>query len=123
MAVDFTNELYVYAQNVFSRPITVTPIASQPGQPAYDARGILDSKETDVLAEDGSVYSDSKTILDIRMQEFVVLPMQRDRIDIPPIASEPGGSFEVMDLAGIGNAGGEITLTLKRITTAKPATP
>jgi hypothetical protein len=120
MAVDFSTDVYLVAFNVFARPITVTPIASQPGAPAYANRGVLDSKEIDVLTEDGGIFSDSQVILDIRMQEFAVLPMQRDRIDIPDYMNVPGGSFEVADVAGIGNAGGELTLTLKSIVTPKP---
>lgn len=120
MAVDFSEDLYLPNYNQWARPVTVTPVVSQPGQPAYSNRGILDSKETDVLGEDGSVFSDSKTILDIRMQEYAVLPMQGDLVDIPFHQNVPGGSFEVDDLAGVGNAGGEITITLKRIVTAKP---
>lgn len=120
MAVNFSTDLYLIGYNVFARPITVTPVASQPGQPAYANRGIFDSKETDILAENGSIVSDSVTILDIRMEEFPVLPMQHDIIDIPYHAGTPGGTFEVLDLAGIGNAGGEITLTLREIRSPLP---
>jgi|SRR6516225_3557492 hypothetical protein len=120
MAVDFSTDVYLVAFNIFARPITVTPIASQPGAPAYDNRGILDSKEIDVLTEEGGIFSDSKVILDIRMLEFAVLPRQSDRIDIAYWMNSPGGSFEVVDTSGVGNAGGELTLTLKQLTTAKP---
>jgi hypothetical protein len=121
MPIDFSNEVYLITANTFGRPITVTPIVSQPGAPSYDSVGIMDSRETDVLAEDGSVISDSKTILDIRIEDFPILPMQRDLVLISDMPGAPGGLFEVFDLAGIGNAGGEITLTLKRIVQTKPA--
>jgi hypothetical protein len=120
MPIDFSNELYLIAQNTFGRPVTFTPIVSQPGAAAYSAVGIIDSKETDVLTEDGGIFSDSKTILDIRIEDFPILPMQGDLVAISDYAGSPGGQFEVADLAGIGNAGGEITLTLKRIVPTKP---
>jgi hypothetical protein len=114
MPIDFSNEVYAVAFNVFGRPITVLPIVSQPGAASFGGVGIFDSRETDVLAEDGSLFSDSKTILDIRIEDFPMLPMQGDIVDVSDMPGAPGGQFEIADLAGIGNAGGEITLTLKR---------
>jgi hypothetical protein len=123
MAINWTEDLYKVCWDVFARPITVTPVVSQPGGSAYANRGYFDTKDIDVMAEDGSVFSDAQTYLDIRMAEFPVSPMQKDRIDIPFHAGTPGGSFEVSDLAGVGNAGGIITLTLKRIVAPLPAAP
>lgn len=120
MAINFNDDLYLIAMNVFARPITVTPVVSQPGQPAYSNRAYFDTKETDVLTEDGALLSDSRTFIDIRMEEYAALPMQGDLIDIPFHQGVPGGSFEVSDLAGSGNAGGMITMTLKKVVTPKP---
>jgi len=120
MAVDFSNEVYAICFNVYGRSITVTPVVSQPGAPSFNAVGIFDSRETDVLAEDASVFNDSKTMLDIRIEDFPILPMQKDLVTVSDMPGAPGGEFEVADLAGIGNAGGEITLTLKRIVPTKP---
>ena len=119
MAVNFAQDLYAIAFEKFARPITVTPLVSQPGQPPYDIRGIFDSRETDILAEDGSIISDGKIILDILMAEFPILPMQGDRIDIAFHAGTEGGSFEVLDLSPC-NAGGEITMTLRELRTSEP---
>ena len=117
---NLSQQIYLPNWDVWARPITVTPLVSQPGAPAYGARGYFDTKEMDVLAEDGSIISDSKVILDIRIEEFSVVPLQRDQIYIPSHQGEQGGTFEVLDLAGDGNAGGIITLTLKKIVAAKP---
>ena len=117
---NLSQQIYLPNWDVWARPITVTPLVSQPGAPAYGARGYFDTKEMDVLAEDGSIISDSKVILDIRIEEFSVVPLQRDQIYIPPHQGEQGGTFEVLDLSGDGNAGGIITLTLKKIVAAKP---
>lgn len=118
MSINFSTLVYLPNYDIWARAITVTPLASQPGQPAYSARGIFDTESTDVLAEDGSIISQQKTILDIREVEFAVLPQQFDRIDIPPAEQGPGGSFEVTDASS--NGGGETTLELRKVVTAAP---
>lgn len=119
MPVDFSTDVYLPAQELFGRTITVTPVASQPAQAAYVARGILDVDSIDVQALDGALISETRVILDIREIEFAVLPLQGDLIDIPAdsgLAAE--GAFEVIDADP--NGGGETTLTLRRIVTSKP---
>lgn len=120
MAVNFSDNLYAKAWDVFARPVSVTPVNSQPGQPAYANRGYFDSKETDILTENNAILSDSQSFLDIRMEEFATLPLQGDLIDIPFHEGVPGGSFEVLDLAGVGNAGGIITISLRAIVAPEP---
>ena len=61
----------------------MTPLVSQPARPPMAARCYFDTKETDILTEDGGIFSDSKTFIDIRMAEFAVLPMQGDIVDDP----------------------------------------
>jgi hypothetical protein len=121
VAINFSNTLYFKAWDVFARPITVTPTVSQPGAPAYTNRAYYDEKETDVLGEDGSVFSDRKVYIDIRIEEFTVLPMQGDGIDVPYHEGSPGGTYVVADLGGAGNAGGIISITLKEVVTNKPS--
>ena len=120
---NLTDNVYLPNWNVWARPVTVTPLVSQPGQPAYGGRGYFDTKEIDILAESGAIVSDAQTYLDILLAEFPVLPMQGDQIDIPFHQGVPGGTFIVLDLAGSGNAGGMITLQLRKIVTNKPAAP
>ena len=120
MAINFNDNLYAFVMDVFARPITVTPLVSQPGAPAFANRAYYDTKETDVLTEDGAIFSDSRTYIDIRLEEYAVTPMQGDLIDIPLHEGTPGGAFIVSDAAGDGNAGGMITLTLKKNVVAKP---
>ncbi len=120
MAVDFSTLVYLPNFDMFARPITVTPIASQPGLPAYTARGIYDTRPIDVQALDGSIISDQQTILDVRDVEFTKVPEQFDRIFI---GVDPGGpelgEFEVTDTES--NGGGETTLLIRKIVTAKPS--
>jgi hypothetical protein len=125
MLVDLPSDLYRPVYDFWARPVTVTPMASQPGHPAYASRGILKTNETDIVALDGSIISDSKIVLAIIIDEYPTPPMQRDIINIPPHMGLAGGIFEVSDLVGhalTGNSGGELVLVLKEIVVAKPPT-
>jgi hypothetical protein len=122
MAVDFSTLVYLPNFDMFARPITVTPLASQPGMPAYDARGIFDTRPVDVQAEDGSIISDQQTILDLRDEEFTAIPEQLDRIYIGPDANAGNigvGDYEVVDSQA--NGGGETTLVIRKIMPARPS--
>jgi hypothetical protein len=121
MAVNFSTLVYLPNYDMFARSITVTPLASQPGAPAYTNRGIYDTRPVDVSGMDGSIISDQQTILDVRDEEFVVVPAQLDRIVIPADADGgPAlGEFEVVDTEA--NGGGETTLVIRKIVTAQPS--
>jgi hypothetical protein len=122
MLYNLQDDLYLKVWAVWARPVTVTPTISQPAQPAYGGRGYYDQKSLDILAENGAIISDGETYLDILESEYPVLPMQGDQIDIPFHQGVRGGTFKVLDLTP-GNAGGMITITLRKIVTDKPATP
>jgi hypothetical protein len=116
MAVNFSTELYSPTQDMFGRPISVNPIASQPNGASYQNRGIYDTRSLNVVLDDNSILSDQQTILDIRALEYAVPPQQQDRITIPvdPVSGLPAlGDFEVTNV--IDNGGGELTLELKKI--------
>ena len=119
MAVNFGTQVYNPTFNVFARPVTFTPSVSQPGQPAYTARGVYGTEPIDILAEGNSSFSDTRTILDIIEQEFPVLPMQKDTVLIDAYLDLPAiGSFEVIETKS--NGGGETTLDLRRLMVTKP---
>jgi hypothetical protein len=116
MAVNFSTNLYSPEQDQFGRPIMVTPIASQPSGGSYQNRGIYDSGPINILLDDGSIFSDQRTIVDICAAEYPVPPQQQDQISIPydPASGLPDlGSFEITNV--IDNGGGELTLELKKI--------
>jgi hypothetical protein len=114
MAIDMSLMVYQACQDTFGRSITITPLFSQPGAPAYSARGIWTTRGTTIQTEAGlAVLSDQETILDIRDNEFGTVPVQGDLVDIPASAGIPAaGTFEITDAAM--NGGGETTLTLRR---------
>lgn len=119
MAINFSQQVYLQTQDTYSRPVTVTPLTSQPNGQPYVTRGIFEVEAMDVAAMDGSIISETRIILDIREAEFAVLPMQGDLIDVPAVGGIPAeGQFEVLDADP--NGGGETTLTLRHIVPAKP---
>jgi hypothetical protein len=116
MAINFSITNYLACQDLYGRPVTVNPIASQPGAGPYLTRGIYDSRTLNVPMEDGSILSDQDTILDIRDAEFAVLPQQDDQItiDYEPVSLLPRlGVFVVTNVWT--NGGGETTLQLRKI--------
>jgi hypothetical protein len=119
MAIPFPTVAYLPCYEVFARPVTFYPLNSQPGVASYGGRGIFDTNSIEIVAQDGSLYSDTRTELDILQSEFDVLPMQGDRLFIPWDQELDGGSFEVSDVSDKGNAGGESTLTLRRLVVDK----
>jgi hypothetical protein len=99
VGVNFSTLLYGPAFDLYAVPITIRPIASQPGQPAYRARGIFNTVPIDVVSMDGSLISEQQTILDIRESEFAVLPRQLDLVTIPlDCNGVPLGNWEVTDI-------------------------
>jgi len=118
MPVNVSTLVKLPCQDMFSVPVTFTPIVSQPGQPAYPNRGIFQTGPVDVLLLDGSIFSDQRTILDIRAAEYPVLPMQGDRVTVPfDQNGAPVGEFEITDTS---DDGGLITCTLRKYEAAKP---
>ncbi|UPK03107.1 hypothetical protein [Bradyrhizobium sp. 170] len=97
-------------------PVTFKPIKSQPGQPDYQGRGILNTYSLDVAGLDGKIYSDQRTILDIRESEFAVLPEQNDRLLIPKDCNNvPRGEYQIADASSDG--GGQTMLTIRKYET------
>jgi hypothetical protein len=117
MAINYSTMVYEHAQNTFGRPVTFTP---QGGGASFSGRGIMDTDPIDVLAEDGSVISETRVVLDIRDDEYAVMPRSGDRVDIggDPSGIPAQGPFVIVD--SDPNGGGETTLTLRHIVTSKP---
>jgi len=118
MGIDYSTLIYLPNYDLYARAVTITPLASQPGIGTYTARGIFNTQEIDVEAEDGSIVTDQRTILDVREAEFAVVPGQGDLIYIPADTGAMGelGNFQVIN--AWTNGGGETTLQLRKIMTA-----
>lgn len=119
MPINFSEQVYEHAFNTFARPVIFTPLKSAVGSPAYEARGIYGTQPIDIMAEDNSIISDQQTILDIRDDEFTVVPVQGDHLSIPAVMGIPAaGDFEVLDTKA--NGGGETTLAIRKLMVSKP---
>jgi hypothetical protein len=114
MAVNLDVMLQGAIFDVWAVPVTFLPIASQPAAPSYDKRGILNTYSIDVAAENGSLYSEQRTILDIRDSEFGTLPVQNDHCIIPKDCNNvPKGEYQILTAASDG--GGQTMLTIRKV--------
>jgi hypothetical protein len=116
MAVNFDVLLQIPTFDFWAVPVTFSPIVSQPGQPAYKGRGILNTYTIDVPGIDGSIYADQRTILDIRESEFPVMPEQNDHVTIPRDCNNvPKGEYQIIN--SVSNGGGQTMLTIRKYET------
>jgi len=111
--VNFSELAYLPAFDTFAVSVTFNPLVSQPTAAAYINRGIFNEDSLNVLAENGSIYSDQRIILDIRDAEFTVLPRQGDHVTIPMDCNGVNqGEWVIVD--AVGNGGGQTTFTLRK---------
>ena len=94
---------------LFAKTVTVNPVASQPGRPAYLARGAWKSRPVDIVTEDNAVVCTQVQTILIILAEFAVPPRQRDEIVIDGII------YVVSDPPRLDGQGGA-HLTLKSVT-------
>jgi hypothetical protein len=121
LGINFSTMVYAPNFDLWARPITVTPAASQPGAPAFAARGIWHQDRIDVVLEDGSIFVDQQDSIDVLETEFPILPQQLDRIDIlqdGPGGMQAEGTFEIV--SATRNGGGETNLVLRKLVPALP---
>lgn len=113
MAINMSMAVYNVCQGAFGRTGIFT--SAKGNSFSGTGRGIYGSTWIDVHTEDGSIFSDQRTIFDIRADEFSLLPVQEDTVAIPADSSGMPdlGTFQIIDVDD--NGGGELTLTLRKI--------
>jgi hypothetical protein len=111
--IDFGALVLGPAMATFARPVTVTPVRSQPGQPAYQARGVWSIRNVEVQLEEG-VMNTRVITLGVKLADFGPIPPKaRDLVAAPaagPYPDEGTHWIEDIDLDGQGGA----TMTLKK---------
>jgi len=116
MAINLDVTLQSPIFDFWSVPVTFIPIKSQPNTLSYVGRGILGTYSTDVVGLDGSLYSDQRTILDIREAEFPIMPVQDDRVIIAADCNGVDrGEWQIIDTTS--NGGGQTMLTIRKYET------
>ena len=114
MAINMDVLLQAPIFDFWAVPCTFIPYKSQGTSVGFAGRGVLNTYSTDVLALDGSQYSDQRTILDVRESEFAVVPQQNDRVIIPLDCNNvPKGEYQIVD--AVSNGGGETMLTIRKV--------
>lgn len=103
--MDFSSLVLNPAMLVFGQSITVTPVASQPGKPAYAARGVYASKAVQIPLENGGYHSTVQPTLGIRLADFIVAPMQDDVVTLGAL-----GTLEIADVIPDGQGGADCVL-------------
>lgn len=122
MGISYSNYVYLACYDYYARPVVIDPIVSQPGAGPYSNRCITHSDGIEVPSEAGALISDQRTTVDIKEDEWAVMPRQGDQIWLPLDEEGPArGPYEITDLWT--NNGGETTLALKRIENAAPLPP
>ena len=108
--------------NAFARPVMIRPVRSQPGQPAYPARGVWSSRPVEIQTEEARILNTRLITLGIMLSEFPVAPKTRDHVDVPAAGFYPAEGrhwIEDIDLDGQGGA----SLTLKKGDPPRSGTP
>jgi hypothetical protein len=109
LGLNFSELVYKPQYDFWAVDVFFTPLVGAP----YAARGIFTTRALDVPTEDGAIFSDQETILDILEAEFPIIPGEGDRVSIPRDCNGVDqGTWEVADADT--NGGGETTLLLRR---------
>jgi hypothetical protein len=112
--IDFDALVLTPASRIFEIKISVTPLVTQPGEPAYDATGVYNKRDLDVEMQDGTIFSDHEVSLGIRLWDFVVPPDQGDLITITDTRHPAyGQQYWVGDMDEDGQGGGMLMLRTK----------
>jgi len=127
MSISFSTLLALHAFDMYSRPITVTPVASNPGAPAYAGqRAIYNTGPLTITNDEGmviAIIADHETIMDIRTVEFdnggYALPQQGDQVHFDADADIRGGDFEITGGPEY-NGGGQAMYYIRKLESAVP---
>lgn len=104
--IDFDAMVLAPAQLAFARPVTILPIASQPGVGSYSGRGDFRRPHTEVQIAEGEFTTVSPT-LGIRASEYPVLPAIEDKVVIG------ADTWLVVDVRPDGE--GDVKLVLRKV--------
>jgi len=124
MPVDFSATVLSAGMSTFAIPVTIDPIASQPGEMPYPARGVFTDQARDLVLDDGAVLSTQDVKIGIRAADMLedgspmwrVLPARGDRCTFKTDGSgRPLPEARLMWVSEVGEDGqGGYVLNLRR---------
>lgn len=82
MSIDFGALVLAPNFDVFGVDLEVTLSKSRPGDPPYYGVGIFSSKPVNIAMQDGSVFSDQETTIDLKIDQWDYLPERSDRVKV-----------------------------------------
>lgn len=98
----------------FGRPVTVTPLASRPTRPPFQATGVWSVRNVDVAVESGGSLNSTAITLGIRLADWPVRPVPQMQIQVPAAGFYPDeGTLWIDDVDPDGQGGATITLKRK----------
>ncbi len=103
--MDFASLVLGPAMAVFGQPVTVTPLKSVPGGIAYPAQALFAEKAVTIQLEGSDGFHQTvQPELGIRLDDFVVAPVQGDAIDMAQ------GAFVIFNVVLDGQGGATLVL-------------
>lgn len=126
MPIDFQAMVLGPCMDTFARPVTVTPVKSQPLVAQYDSRGIWEVTAIDIVTEDGGSMQSRNIKLGIQFNDYTIIPAQGDIIESKasdiPLAYwqgyvDPNSSIEFLvdDQRPDGQGGAYLILKRKKV--------
>jgi hypothetical protein len=109
--IDFDALVLKPAGGIFQIAVLYTPLASQPGAPAFATFGVYSSAPEDSIMQNEAIFSDQKTSLGVRLRDFAAPPDEGDLVEITePTHPACGRQFWIGDLDEDGQGGGMLLL-------------
>jgi hypothetical protein len=112
--IDFDAFVLTPAGNVFQIAVLYMPLMSQPGVAAFSVFGVWSSSALQVEMQDGTIFSDQQTKLDVRLGDFAAYPTEGDLVTInEPTHPAFGRQYWIGTMHQDGQGGGELLLRYK----------
>lgn len=121
MSIDFSALVLTPCMNILGVAMTVTPLVSQPGAPAFPARGVFEQKDTDMIMAADAIMSQSTRTIGVKLNDVYpttllpMFPIWPVTGDIVTIVEGFGADVYVIDDTDDDGEGGSLW-TLKRTT-------
>src|SRR5262245_11305243 len=114
--IDFDAIVLKPAGDIFAIVVTFTPLQSAPGDPPFVLQGVYSSDPYDVEMEDGTIFSDQRTKLGVRLWDFPGAPPDRnDLVEITDSRHPANGKkFWIGDVDEDGQGGAYLLLRTQK---------